>query len=67
MAGTKVGGEKCRNTNYKLHGLNYYKEIGKKGGKAKVPKGFSTNKKLASLAGFKGGSISRRGKKYESI
>lgn len=36
---------------------------GKKGGKAKVPKGFAVNRKLASEAGRKGGKISKRTKK----
>lgn len=33
MAGTVEGGRKARNTNYKLHGRNFYREIGRKGGK----------------------------------
>lgn len=33
MAGTKAGGEKARNTNYKLHGDDFYKRIGAIGGR----------------------------------
>lgn len=39
---------------------NFYREIGQKGGLRKVKKGFATNLALASAAGKKGGSISRR-------
>ncbi len=35
-------------------------KTGKKGGLAKVPKGFAINKQLARIAGAKGGRISRR-------
>lgn len=37
----------------------YYAEIGRKGGQARVPKGFSANPKLASEAGKIGGKASR--------
>ena len=37
----------------------YYARIGRKGGQARVPKGFSANPKLASEAGKIGGKISR--------
>lgn len=37
------------------YGEDYYKKLGAKGGKSKVPKGFGVNKKLASEAGRKGG------------
>lgn len=64
MAGTKQGGLKARETNISKYGENFYKEIAAKGGRAKVPKGFSMmTRKERSLAGTKGGSISRRGKK----
>lgn len=39
---------------------NYYTNIGSIGGKVKVPKGFATNKKLASKAGKMGGAKSRK-------
>lgn len=37
------------------HGEDYYKNIGKLGGAAKVKKGFGKNPQLASIAGKKGG------------
>lgn len=44
-------------------------ELGSKGGSAKcsVPKGFAANRVLASIAGAKGGRISRRGPKKDDI
>lgn len=64
MAGTKEGGRKARETNYKEHGRDFYKRIGRIGGKAPnmTPKGFAANKELASRAGKIGGMISKRGK-----
>jgi general stress protein YciG len=71
MAGTKFGGIKAAVTNKQLHGEDFYKRIGAKGGrKTGVPKGFAANPALAKIAGRKGGSVtSGRGKakkvKYE--
>ena len=63
MSGTKAGGIKAAKTNKELHGDDFYKKIGKKGGKVMgVMKGFASNRELASKAGRKGGLISRRGK-----
>lgn len=63
MSGTKAGGIKTRETNYKLYGKNYYKELGRLGGSVKgLMKGFAANRELARKAGSKGGSISKRGK-----
>lgn len=73
MAGTKEGGAKAAATNKAKYGDNFYANIGSEGGKTKSPsKGFGTDKrswldkklgkpKLASVAGKKGGTISRRG------
>ena len=61
MPGTRIGGQAARNTILKKN-PNFYAEIGKKGGLRKVKKGFATNLELASAAGKRGGSISRRGK-----
>ena len=63
MAGTKAGGLKARETNLKLHGIDFYKRIGKMGGKAGDPskKGFASNIERAKKAGAKGGKISKRG------
>ncbi len=60
MAGTIEGGHKARNTIKERYGEDFYRKIGQKGGSVCVPKGFALNHKLASLAGRKGGSISRR-------
>lgn len=62
MAGTKAGGIKCANTNKERHGKDFYKRIGALGGKAGHTGGFASNRELASIAGKKGGSISKRGK-----
>lgn len=61
--GTKEGGERARDTNFKKYGDNYYRGLGAIGGRATgVKKGFASNPALASMAGAKGGRISRRGK-----
>lgn len=63
MAGTKAGGLKARETNIRLHGIDFYKRIGRMGGKAGDPskKGFASNIERAKKAGAKGGKISKRG------
>ena len=64
MTGTKAGGLKCKRTNYMLHGDDFYRRIGQKGGRVRSPlKGFGSNPTLAIEAGRKGGLISRKGKK----
>lgn len=68
MSGTKAGGQKIKETNLRKYGKNYYKEIGRKGGKAKVPKGFAVmDKEAHKMASKKGGTISKRPKsiKYD--
>lgn len=69
MSGTIIGGRKAARTNYLLHGEDFYKRIGSKGGKNGHTGGFYNNPELAKRAGRKGGSISRRGKakKNDSI
>lgn len=62
MAGTKAGGLKAAATNIERHGKDFYKEMGRKGGKNGKTGGFAANPKLAKIAGRKGGLISRRGK-----
>ena len=62
MAGTKAGGLKAAATNIERHGKDFYKEMGRKGGKAGKTGGFAANPELAKIAGRKGGLISRRGK-----
>lgn len=62
MSGSIEGGRKAAEKNKKRFGENWYAEIGKLGGSAKVPKGFGVNRELAREAGRKGGTISRRRK-----
>jgi general stress protein YciG len=62
MSGTKSGGRKAAATNKSKYGDRFYAEIGRKGGSVtNVKKGFAVNRALASIAGRKGGLISRRG------
>lgn len=60
MSGTRAGALKVRD---KLLSKdpNFYIKIGTKGGKNGHTGGFYANRKLASEAGRKGGTISRRG------
>lgn len=51
MAGSVAGGKKAAKTNKERYGEDHYRLAGAKGGKARVPKGFAKNKKLASEAG----------------
>lgn len=70
MAGTKAGGIKAAKTNKKLHGQNFYKNIGRKGGRNGHTGGFAseeigsdglTGYERAKIAGQKGGRLSKRG------
>lgn len=62
MAGTKEGGKKAALTNMKLHGKDFYREIGRKGGKNGHTGGFAAmSPEKVRECGRKGGSISRRG------
>jgi general stress protein YciG len=72
MAGTKEGGVKASITNKAKYGSEFYKTIGRRGGKATGIKGFAsgvvgkdglTGRQRAKLAGQKGGAISKRGPK----
>lgn len=73
MAGTKTGGQKARDTNIRLYGEDYYKNIGAAGGRNGNTGGFYDSrpwyKKLfhpknphAQEAGRKGGTSSKRGR-----
>lgn len=62
MSGTKEGALKAKKTIIKLHGRNFFKNIGQKGGQVCCPKGFALNPELAKVAGQKGGKVSKRGK-----
>lgn len=61
MAGNREGGLKAAQKN-KASNPNFYRDLGRIGGAARVPKGFALNRELARRAGSKGGSISRRPK-----
>ena len=61
MSGTKIGGIKARETNYREHGKDFYRNIGKIGGSNGHTGGFAANPELARTAGAKGGRKSRRG------
>ena len=62
MAGTKAGGLKAAKTNKEKYGDDFYREMGRKGGKNGHTGGFAANPELARIAGAKGGRISKRGK-----
>lgn len=73
MSGTKEGGLKASKKNKELHGEDFYKRIGQKGGRNSHTGGFFNNPELARRAGRIGGSVSRRtgvkngeGKKHET-
>lgn len=61
MSGTKAGGLKARKTIKKYYGKDFYREIGRKGGKLGTTGGFYANRELAREAGKKGGKLSKRG------
>lgn len=71
MSGTVKGGKKASITNKQKHGVDFYKRIGKKGGKKSCNGGFASSKvgldgltglERAKIAGKKGGLRSKRGK-----
>lgn len=62
MAGTKEGGKKAAQTNMLRHGKNFYRNIGKIGGRNGHTGGFASDPELARRAGAIGGRMSRRGK-----
>lgn len=62
MGGTREGGIRAAATNKQLYGLDFYRQIGKKGGQKSRGGGFVTGSRLASEAGRKGGKISSRAK-----
>ena len=61
MSGTIAGGKRAAATNKAKHGEDFYKNIGRKGGKKGHTGGFAANPELAREAGRKGGKISKRG------
>ena len=79
MSGTKAGGIKAAATNKAKYGDDFYKRIGQRGGQSGTTGGFAatvftpcdcvrcqvlkTGFTKPRCAGFKGGTISRKGKK----
>ena len=60
MPGNKQGGSAAAHTNKARYGEDFYRKIGAKGGVKGKTGGFFANRKLARLAGLKGGLISSR-------
>lgn len=71
MGGTVRGGLKAAATNKARHGKDFYKKLGRRGGKKGkadgVIKGFAANRELARSAGALGGRISRKGPKIANL
>lgn len=63
MAGTVEGGKKAAASNKQRYGLDFYRLIGRKGGKISRGGGFAANHELAVEKGRLGGLNSRKGKK----
>ena len=63
MAGTKQGGLKAAATNKEKYGKDFYRNIGRQGGRAGNTGGFYGNSKRAKEAGAIGGRIGKRGRK----
>lgn len=61
MAGTKAGGKKAAATNKAKYGDDFYREMGRIGGRNGHTGGFASNPELARIAGSIGGKISKRG------
>jgi hypothetical protein len=59
MAGTMLGGQKASVKNL-ARDPNFYRKIGRIGGRNGHTGGFAANRELARIAGAKGGRISRR-------
>lgn len=60
MSGTKLGGIRARKTNLERYGEDFYKRIGRIGGRNGHTGGFAANPELARIAGKKGGKMSSR-------
>lgn len=76
MAGTKAGGQKASKTNKERYGKDFYKSIGRMGGKNGHTGGFAsktigkdgmTGFERAKLVGARGGQISKRGKAKKNL
>lgn len=71
MSGTVAGGLKAKKTIIERHGSDWYRKIGRIGGRNGHVKGFAVNPELAKRAGSIGGKLSKRGpakkKKEENV
>ena len=68
MAGTPAGAAKTAKTNKERYGEDFYRKIGRNGGKVTgVAKGFAANPELARAAGAIGSRKSRRRSKKSRI
>lgn len=61
MSGTVAGGLKAKKTIIERHGSDWYRKIGRIGGRNGHVKGFAVNPELAKRAGSIGGKLSKRG------
>lgn len=67
MSGTPEGGKKAAKTNMAIHGKDFYRAIGAKGGsRTGIKKGFALHPELAKIYGAKGGRNSKRGTAEEA-
>lgn len=66
MAGTREGGLKAAEKNLKRN-PNFYRDMGRIGGRNGTTGGFAANPELARIAGAKGGRISKRGKSKAKV
>jgi len=64
MSGNSAGGKAAAQTNKQRYGEDFYRDNGKKGGQARVKKGWGANHDLAVRAGRIGGSRSKRRPAY---
>lgn len=67
MAGTLEGGKLAAETNKRLYGPQFYREIGKLGGQKSRNGGFAARPELAREAGRKGGLKSRYAHKKVTV
>jgi general stress protein YciG len=66
MAGSREGGLKAARKNLEKN-PNFYRDIGRIGGRNGTTGGFAAKPELARIVGAKGGRISKRGKNKPKI